>query len=330
MTNVTDIKGIDERVCLFLEKVKEITVRNVYFVACGGSSALMYPSKYLMDQEANVINSDLYSSNEFIHRSPKMLGEHSVVILCSMSGNTPETVQAAQFARDKGALTVALTNDLNSPLANTSEYVVKYDWFPNLVAKNSNHSLMYQLVTGVLNVEEGNPIINKMIDSLDNLESVYQKNESLFADKVEKFAVKYKNERIIYTLASGSNFGVAYSLTSCFLMEMQWIHSNAIHAGEYFHGPFEILDEDTLFFHILGLDKTRPLEERALTFNKKYGKKLEVLDAKEFDLKGIDDALKGYIAPLVCDRIVRRYAETLAKHRNHPLSTRRYMWKVEY
>ncbi len=32
-------------------------------------------------------------------------------------------------------------------------------------------------------------------------------------------------------------------------MEMQWLHSNAIHSGEFFHGPFEITDyDDTLYF----------------------------------------------------------------------------------
>ncbi len=55
----------------------------------------MYPSKYVFDREAKAISSDLYSSNEFIQRNPIQLGENSLVILCSQSGNTPETVKAA-------------------------------------------------------------------------------------------------------------------------------------------------------------------------------------------------------------------------------------------
>ncbi len=50
------------------------------------------------------MNSDLYSSNEFIQRNPVQLGEKSLVILCSHSGNTPETVKAAAFARAKAHL----------------------------------------------------------------------------------------------------------------------------------------------------------------------------------------------------------------------------------
>jgi fructoselysine 6-phosphate deglycase len=59
-------------------------------------------------------------------------------------------------------------------------------------------------------------------------------------------------------------------------------------------------------------------------------KKLVVLDAKELDLTGIDPELQGYIAPLVLNNVLRRYAEQLADARNHPLSKRRYMWQVEY
>lgn len=328
--NNTEVKGINPHIELALQEVEKRDINKVFFVACGGSSALMYPSKYLMDREAVAISSDLYSANEFIHRNPNTLGDKSLVILCSMSGTTPETVEAAEFARNKGALTIALTHEPESPLAQNAEFVVEYGWFPDLIAVNTNQAIMIQLTMGVLYAKEGNKKFADTVESLHNLEDVFQKAEKQFAPKVKEFAKKYKDESNIYTLASGGNYGPAYSFTSCFLMEMQWIHSNAIHAGEYFHGPFEILDKETPFLILLGLDETRPLEERALTFSRKYGEKLEVVDAKELDLEGISDSVKGYVVPAIFDRLLRRYAEALAEERNHPLSTRRYMWKVEY
>ncbi|MDF2679163.1 MAG: fructosamine deglycase [Brevibacillus sp.] len=306
------------------------TVQNVFLVACGGSSALMYPSKYLLDREAKTIASDLYSSNEFIHRNPALLGPQSLVILCSHSGNTPETVEAAKFARNKGAMTISLTNEISSPLAEASEYVIKYTYGPDAPAFETNYSIMYQLVMGLLYVKEENPKYHRFIQSLQGLQSVYDQAKIQFSDKAKEFASTYKDEKIIYTMASGANFGVAYSFAICILMEMQWIHSHAIHAGEYFHGPFEILDKNVPVIQLLGLDETRPLEERSLRFSQEYGEKLIVLDAKEFDLTGITDDVKGYIAPLVLNYVLRQFANELADARNHPLSTRRYMWKVPY
>jgi fructoselysine 6-phosphate deglycase len=321
---------VDQQVQNVLDALKDRTINHVYFVACGGSSAIMYPNKYIMDREAINLTSDVYSSNEFIHRNPRKLGENSLVVLCSMSGTTPETVQAATFAREKGALTVGFTNEPTSPLAQESEFVVKYEWGTDSIAFNTNLGLLYQLIAGVLNVVEGNDKFDKMINSLTNLQAVFEKAGQQYENQAQQFGQQYKDEKVIYTMASGANYGIAYSYAICILMEMQWIHSNAIHSGEYFHGPFEIIDKDVPFIILLGLDETRPLDERALDFSKKYGEKLVVLDAKDLDLTGIDEELKGYIAPLVLNHVLRRYAEQLAEARNHPLSKRRYMWKVEY
>ncbi|MCM2535740.1 SIS domain-containing protein [Neobacillus pocheonensis] len=321
---------VDQQVQNVLDALKGRTINHVYFVACGGSSAIMYPNKYIMDREAKNISSDVYSSNEFIHRNPRKLGENSLVILCSMSGTTPETVNAAEFARQKGALTVGFTNQPTSPLAQESEFVVKYLWGEESIAFNTNLGLLYQLTMGVLNVLEGNDKFDKMINSLSNLQAVFEKSNKQYESKALQFGQDYKDEKVIYTMASGANYGIAYSYAICILMEMQWIHSHAVHSGEYFHGPFEIIDKDVPFIILLGLDETRPLDERALDFSKKYGEKLVVLDAKDLDLTGIDEELKGYLAPLVLNNVLRRYAEQLADARNHPLSKRRYMWKVEY
>ncbi|MFC0559141.1 SIS domain-containing protein [Halalkalibacter alkalisediminis] len=313
-----------------LDIVKERTIENVFFVACGGSSALMYPSKYLLDREAKKMVSDLYSSNEFIHRNPNTLGKNSLVILCSLEGVTPETVFAAQFANEKGALTVGLTNEEGSHLAKNVDCVVKFEFGDQANAFDTNYSIMYQLTMGLLNVVEGNEKFEKMVTSLSNLQTVYDKVKVAVKENALQFGEDYKDEKVIYTIGSGANYGVAYSFAICILMEMQWIHSHAIHAGEYFHGPFEILDEKVPFIHLLGLDETRPLEERALEFAKRYGKRLIVLDAKEYDLSGIDEEMEGYIAPLVLNYVLRVYANALADARQHPLSTRRYMWKVDY
>ena len=48
--------------------------------------------------------------------------------------------------------------------------------------------------------------------------------------------------------------------------EMQWIHSSAIHSGEYFHGPFEITDKDVPFIMMMSTGRTRALDQRALDF----------------------------------------------------------------
>lgn len=313
-----------------LEVFKEKAIDRVYFVGCGGSSSIMYASKYVLDRESETIDSDLYSSNEFVHRNPRKLNEKSLVITCSHFGKTPETVEAARFAREKGAITVSLTFDAESPLAQVSEHVIVYEDGKDAKYLNEAQSVMLELVFGLLEIKEGNEKFSELLSSLENLDQILVQEKAKFLASAKEFALSYKDEKVIYTMASGANYGIAYWFAICLLMEMQWIHSHALHAGEYFHGPFEVLDKEVPVILLLGLDETRPLEERSLEFTQKYGERLVVLDAKEFDLTGVAESIKGYIAPLVLQAILRQYAEELAEIRNHPLSTRRYMWKVPY
>ena len=76
--------------------IKNRTPRNIFFVACGGSLAYMYNQQYAFDVETGIPTA-VVSSNEFIHRGYKGLGKDSLVVLCSHSGNTPETVAAAEY-----------------------------------------------------------------------------------------------------------------------------------------------------------------------------------------------------------------------------------------
>lgn len=102
-------------------------VNEVYFVACGGSQAVLMAGQYLFDRESNV-PSHVYTANEFVYDTPKNLCADSLVISCSHSGNTPETIAATKLAREKGAMTVALSNLVGSELWEAAEYPVHYDW----------------------------------------------------------------------------------------------------------------------------------------------------------------------------------------------------------
>lgn len=94
---------VNHKVQAFLNDLKGKTIDHVFFVACGVLQPLCIRASTCLT-EAKAISSDLYSSNEFIQRNPVQLGENSLVILCSQSGNTPETVKAAGFARKKARL----------------------------------------------------------------------------------------------------------------------------------------------------------------------------------------------------------------------------------
>lgn len=309
--------------------VKNINVKNFYFVACGGSMAALATGDYFLDREIEV-PSRVYTSNEFVHSTPLALGKESVVILRSHSGTTPETVEAAKVARDKGAVTIAISMDVDSPLCKEAEYTVHYNYKDGSEVIDGEVGIYYSLIFQILNAVAPNEKYDRVLKQLNNLESLFDSNKKLTLERAFQFGSDNKREKLIYTMGSGAYFHQAYSFTSCLLMEMLWIHSNAIHAGEYFHGPFEATDYDVPFLIIKGEGATRPLDERAITFAQKFSNKVEVVDVAELDYTGVDEDLKEYFGPALAGVVLRQYADGLAEHTGHPLSVRRYMWKMEY
>ncbi|WP_025027387.1 SIS domain-containing protein [Caldalkalibacillus mannanilyticus] len=309
--------------------VKTMEVKNVYFVACGGSMAALATGDYFFDRETS-IPSRVFTSNEFVHSSPQGLGKNSVVILRSHSGTTPETVEAAKLAREKGALTIAISMEVDSPLCQAAEYTVHYNYKDGSHAIEGEVGMYYRLIFGLLHALFPNEKYERILRQLIHLEDLFETNKKQTFEKAFKFGSDHKREKIIYTMGSGAYYHQAYSFTSCLLMEMLWIHSNAIHSGEFFHGPFEITDYDVPFLIIKGEGATRALDERAIDFAKKFSQKVEVVDVAQLDYTGIDDDLREYYGPAIVGAVLRQYADGLAEHTGHPLSVRRYMWKMEY
>jgi len=320
-----------------LDQIARRRIDHVFFVACGGSLSVMYPAKFLLDQHSASLPSDCLNSDEFVCRDPRTLTANSLVILCSMTGTTKETLRAAEHARSKGATTIGLSVDPGSPLAKSVDFAVRfeapYTTGVPINAFDSNYSRLYQIVMGLVKIYDGVDKLGPLLTSLGNLQVAIDRAHQRYAPLFETFAPRFKDESVIYTIASGASYGAAYSFAICVLMEMQWINSQAIHANEFFHGPFEVLDKDRAFIMMLGLDSTRPLEERAKGFLDRFGspEKIMVLDAGELDLSGIHDEFKGNVVPLIFFDTLWRFAYRLADLRQHPmLEGRRYMKKISY
>lgn len=318
-----------EQIDKALQAVQGHDVQNIFFVACGGSMASLSSGDYFVSRELSVPTAT-YTSNEFIHRSPKILGDKSLVVLRSHSGTTPETVEAATFAKEKGALTVAITMDLESPLAKAAEYVIHYNYKDGSNAIDGELGMYYTFIFKLIHQLEPSEKLERVVEQLKTIQSLIDENVKKFSAQADVFGKKNKREEIIYTMASGAYYAHAYSFTSCLLMEMLWIHSNAIHSGEYFHGPFEITDDNVPFLVVMGEGASRPLDQRALDFVSKFSDKVEVIDVKEFDYGQTDEDLREYFGALLAGPVMRLYADGLAEHTGHPLSVRRYMWKMEY
>lgn len=288
------------------------------------------PAKAFLEKEAKALTVGLYNSGEFINNPPVALGENAVVVVASHKGNTPETIKAAEIARQHGAPVIGLTWVMDSPLVAHCDYVETYTFGDG--KDIAGEKTMKGLLSAVelLQQTEGYAHYDDFQDGVSKINRIVWRACEQVAERAQAFAQEYKDDKVIYTVASGAGYGAAYLQSICIFMEMQWIHSACIHSGEFFHGPFEITDANTPFFFQFSEGNTRAVDERALNFLKKYGRRIEVVDAKELGLSTIKTTVIDYFNHSLFNNVYPVYNRALAEARQHPLTTRRYMWKVEY
>ena len=284
-----------------------------------------------MNANARVLRTGFYTDNEFNYATPAACDDSSIVIACSLGGNTPETVAAAKLAREKGAKVIAITHKADSPLAANADYTIVHGFEKNYAAKLEKMNNVLMLAVEVLNQYEGYDQYEDMVTGYNKIYDAIENAVSYVTPSARAFAEAYKDAPVIYVMSSGATAKVAYSFSICLLMEMQWINSGSFHDGEFFHGPFEIVDKDVPFLLFMNEGRTRAMDSRALDFLNRFEAKTTVVDAKDYGLTSyVPSSVAEYFSPMLITGVVRVYAEQLAIVRNHPLSQRRYMWKLEY
>lgn len=311
--------------------VKDRTVENVAFVGCGASKSELYPAKYFLANASKKLRVAHYTANEFNCDTPDWLGANTVVITASLGGATPDTVKANGVAAAAGAAVISLTHSAGSALDTSAHYSIIHGFEANYAAKLEKMGYALALALELVQQVEGYDRYQQMLSAFDKIFEVCENAAQSARKAARKFAEQYKDAPVVYVMSSGASAEVAYSSSICLMMEMQWINSGSFHSGEFFHGPFEIVEKDVPFILLMNDGKTRPIDSRALDFLQRFDALTTVVDAKDY---GLSNAASGdvitYFDPLMHTAVFRVFAEELSFIRQHPLTKRRYMWKIEY
>jgi N-acetylmuramic acid 6-phosphate etherase len=101
--------------------------RTVQYIMAGGPRALGASTEASEDDTAMAVQ-------EMKKRKP---GRHDIVLGIATSGRTPFTIAAVEYARGRGARTIALTCNRNSPLERASEFAIVTEVGPEVLAGSS-------------------------------------------------------------------------------------------------------------------------------------------------------------------------------------------------
>ncbi|WHY02605.1 SIS domain-containing protein [Neobacillus sp. DY30] len=311
-----------------IDSLIEKGVENVFFVGTGGAVILMRPAEYILKTHSSL---PVYTeiSSELMLMDHQRLGNHSLVILPSLSGTTKETVEAAAFCKVKGAVTISLVGHAGTPLAKETDYT-----FVNYAADDTScesfYIQSYLLAFRLMYKRNEFPVYHQFVEEMRHLPNALLTVKEAVEPRAAEFALKHKDTPYHILSGTGIDWGQTYYYGMCILEEMQWIKTRPVHASDFFHGTLELVEEDTSIILLKGEDRTRQLAERVERFAKHYSKEVTIFDTKEYPLEGISEGLRSLVSPTVFAALLERVSCHLEEQRNHPLTIRRYYKKVPF
>lgn len=305
-------------------------LKQVWFVACGGSLTALYLAKYFLERESKNLRIGYCNSSEFVHATPNVISSNTVVVLACQRGTTPETIEAVKVCKKKGGISIVLTNIADSPITQVADYSCTYLIGEKARAEDQKPSTGLKVALELLNNSEGYQYYNEMRQAFATIDELVMNVHTTFLPQAQKMAKELNNAKLIYVLGSGPSWGSAHQESICVFMEMQWINASSIHSGDYFHGPFEMTEENQPFILLINDGETRELDLRAKAFLEKHNKKHFILDAKELGLEKVNSTVREFFNPILLTNTLHVFNSCLALERNHPMTIRRYMWKEQY
>lgn len=303
-------------------------ITRVVFTGVGGSWASSVPVTTLLAAAPTPFSAENLNATELTDLYLPSIDERTLVVAASHSGGTPETVAAAEAAKARGALVVSLARDSDNALGRAAAHHLNYG--SNRTITSAKYVLLTELAYSLFEafgVEADVAGVRQALDAIPEATlAAIEAYDSTLAD----IAAAYGDADNLYILAAGPLNGLAYMLSVCYLVEMQWKKSTHFAAADFFHGPFEMAQNDQPYILMAGADGTRGQLDRVRSFLDRYDTNYRVLDVEEFDLPGIDPAHRAAIGHIPMASAVMRLADHFETVTGHDLDERLYMFKVEY
>jgi glucosamine--fructose-6-phosphate aminotransferase (isomerizing) len=188
-------------------------------------------------------------ASEWIYRNP-VIDENTLVLGISQSGETRDTIQAMQLARQMGARTVAITNMMGSQITREVDSVLytRAGLEVSVAASKTftaQLSLLFLIALKLAQVRETLPAaeFEFILDEVYELPAKLE--QFLHGDHpIDEIARRHYDKPFFLYL--GRNIGLPVALEGALkLKEISYIPTEAYSAGEMKHGPIALLDEST-------------------------------------------------------------------------------------
>lgn len=308
-----------------VDRLYEKGIKNLFLIGCGGTYSLMMPWKYYADANTDLpVFAEI--GPELVLQNHRQLGEGSVCVFCSASGDTKDVVNTMEYCRGRKAHIISILTKENCPMAKLSDdiFICEEDNdFTVFFCGIANIILRIMYLRGEF--EKYDRFISQMYSIGDALDKAQAQTNS----RCIYHAARNWNAPWHFVIGSGATWGEAYCYAMCIMEEMQWMHTKSVNAAEFFHGTIELAEKDTPAILLMGEDNSRPLTQRVYDFLKPLTNEILLLDTREIELP-VDEEFRSILSPTVAASMTRPLNKAFEVESNHSLSVRRYYRQMNY
>ncbi|NIO19661.1 MAG: SIS domain-containing protein, partial [Candidatus Aenigmarchaeota archaeon] len=104
------------------------SVNRIYLTGCGDPYFAALTSRYYIEKVTNIPTIALPSM--YFRWVRNDLPNRSLVIASSVSGRTKRTIEAIKASKESGAMTIGITDNVESPLTSYCDFVIETETSP--------------------------------------------------------------------------------------------------------------------------------------------------------------------------------------------------------
>ncbi len=226
------------------EHLRELTrSKNVIITACGTAFHAGLVGEFLLEHLARVPVETEYAS-EFRYRNP-IVGDGTIVIAISQSGETADTLAAVEQARERGATVLGVVNVVGSSIARATDAGIYLHAGPEIGVASTKAFTAQVAVLSMLALELGrrrHVSSDEAARYIDELARIPEKISTILdqSEHIREIAAANIEKENWLFLGRGFNYPVALE-GALKLKEISYIHAEGLPAAEMKHGPIALI-----------------------------------------------------------------------------------------
>ncbi|KAJ3604221.1 hypothetical protein NHX12_028962 [Muraenolepis orangiensis] len=227
------------------DHIKEIQrCRRLILIACGTSYHAGVATRQVLE-ELTELPVMIELASDFLDRNTPVFRD-DVCFFISQSGETADSLMALRYCKERGALTVGVTNTVGSSISRETDCGVHINAGPEIgVASTKAYTSQFValIMFALLMCDDRismQPRRREIIQGLRILPDLIKEVLSL-DEEIQKLAVELYQQKSVLIMGRGYHYATCLE-GALKIKEITYMHSEGILAGELKHGPLALVD----------------------------------------------------------------------------------------